>query len=417
MAQLQKRKPSRMTLSPRVAQSSPRISPSGRPVKRRTNSPWGGMNVTDPPRNSEVRQRSQASEKRETRFVPDSRKRRDEKEKSAEPFKALKMQRALSPISYGQRTSIKKTLEERDTFDAFGLLPDVEVAVATQALGNMDDITPTPIQRLAIPALLGNEHQRRRSRSSVSHVKEMEQFLLAAETGSGKTLAYLLPVIDAIKRAEVQEKAQKEREAADREANRKANDLELMSPLLSNAPHPSTGRPRAIILLPTSELVSQVGALVKSLSHTVKFRSALISAAYTGTVIRSRLFSPNGIDVLISTPHLLSSITESDPNVLSRVTHLVIDEADSLLDRSFSPLTPRESKPEAVDPVFGNDTKKLGFISEKTLPRYSPSHDAQSARHSSTRAARSRGHRQRTLPRKPQSGLRRHHLEHRPRSG
>ncbi|KAI7262408.1 P-loop containing nucleoside triphosphate hydrolase protein, partial [Hortaea werneckii] len=40
-----------------------------------------------------------------------------------------------------------------------------------------------------------------------------------------------------------------------------------------------------------------------------------------------------------STPHLLSSITESDPNVLSRVTHLVIDEADSLLDRSFSPTT------------------------------------------------------------------------------
>ncbi|KAK4949220.1 RNA helicase [Elasticomyces elasticus] len=417
MAQLQKRKPSRMTLSPRVAQSSPRISPSGKPVKRRTNNPWGGMNVTDPPRSSAVRQRSQASEKRETRFVPNSRKKRDEKEKSTEPFKALKMQRALSPISYGQRTAIKKTLEERDTFDAFGLLPDVEVAVATQALGNMDDITPTPIQRLAIPALLGNEHQRRRSRSSVSHVKEMEQFLLAAETGSGKTLAYLLPVIDAIKRAEVQEKAQKEREAADREANRKANDLELLSPLLSNAPHPSTGRPRAIILLPTSELVSQVGALVKSLSHTVKFRSALISAAYTGKVIRTRLFSPNGIDVLISTPHLLSSITESDPNVLSRVTHLVIDEADSLLDRSFSPLTPRESKPEAVDPVFGNDTKKPGFISEKTLPRYSPSHDAESARHSSARTARSRGHRQRTLPREPQSGLRRHHLEHRPRSG
>ncbi|KAI7562710.1 P-loop containing nucleoside triphosphate hydrolase protein, partial [Hortaea werneckii] len=86
-------------------------------------------------------------------------------------------------------------------------------------------------------------------------------------------------------------------------------------------------------------LVAQVGALVKSLSHTVKFRSALISSSFTATVIRSRLFSPGGIDIVISTPHLLSSITESDPNVLSRVTHLVIDEADSLLDRSFSPTT------------------------------------------------------------------------------
>jgi ATP-dependent RNA helicase MRH4 len=43
--------------------------------------------------------------------------------------------------------------------------------------------------------------------------------------------------------------------------------------------------------------------------------------------------------MLISTPHLLASITENEPNVLSRVTHLVIDEADSLLDRSFIPST------------------------------------------------------------------------------
>jgi len=65
----------------------------------------------------------------------------------------------------------------------------------------------------------------------------------------------------------------------------------------------------------------------------------LISSAFSGKVIRSRLFSPQGIDILISTPHLLASIADSDPNILSRVTHLVIDEADSLLDRGFSPLT------------------------------------------------------------------------------
>jgi ATP-dependent RNA helicase MRH4 len=65
----------------------------------------------------------------------------------------------------------------------------------------------------------------------------------------------------------------------------------------------------------------------------------LISSAFSGKVIRNRLFSPQGIDILVSTPHLLASIADSDPNILSRVTHLVIDEADSLLDRGFSPLT------------------------------------------------------------------------------
>ncbi|KAI7039702.1 hypothetical protein KC352_g46695, partial [Hortaea werneckii] len=199
---------------------------------------------------------------------------------------------------------------------------------------------PTPIQRLAIPALLGTEEgKRRRKRKELvpdGGKKEMQQFLLAAETGSGKTLAYILPIIDAIKRAEKAEQEQQRTQAAQQERQDRAFEVEAPD---VDEPHPSTGRPRAIILLPTSELVAQVGALVKSLSHTIKFRSALISSSFTATVIRSRLFSPGGIDIVISTPHLLSSITESDPNVLSRVTHLVIDEADSLLDRSFSPTT------------------------------------------------------------------------------
>jgi len=144
---------------------------------------------------------------------------------------------------------------------------------------------------------------------------------------------------DAVKRAEQADAEVEAYEKMKQEEQPKQNNLTLVSPPLTNTPHPTTGRPRAIILLPTSELVSQVGALTKSLSHTVKFRSALISSAVSGKVIRNRLFSPGGIDILISTPHLLASIAESDPNILSRVTHLVIDEADSLLDRGFSPLT------------------------------------------------------------------------------
>ena len=250
------------------------------------------------------------------------------------------MQSALSPVSYGQRTSIKAKISDTDSFDDFPLLPVVRDAVYTQALSGMEDVTPTPVQRLAIPVLLGNETRAARRRSSMSQKKEMEQILLAAETGSGKTLAYLLPVLDAVKRAEAADAEEEiQRKAREEEERRKSNFNALEPPPMSDAPHSTTGRPRAIILLPTSELVTQVSSVAKLLSHTVKFRSAPISSAYSSKVIRNRLFAPTGIDILISTPHLLASISESDPNVLSRVTHLVIDEADSLLDRSFAPST------------------------------------------------------------------------------
>ena len=254
-------------------------------------------------------------------------------------FKALKMQRSLSPVSYGQRAIVKGQISEIDTFDEFPLLPVVRDAISTQALPGLEDLSPTPVQRLAIPALLGTDGRRGRRRSREDQDRAMEQFLLAAETGSGKTLAYLLPTLDAVKRAEAVDANIEAYNQKLEEERKKQNDFELEAPPLSNQPHPTTGRPRAIILLPTSELVTQVGNVTKKLSHTIKFRSALISSAYSGRVIRNRLFSPSGVDVLISTPHLLASIAESDPNILSRVTHLVIDEADSLLDRSFSPMT------------------------------------------------------------------------------
>ena len=282
---------------------------------------------------------SAAEQRRHSRYVKGGKK----EEKTKDPMKALKMQRALSNVSYEKRSRVKQAIMERERFEEFDLLPVIKQSIGPQALNGLVDMSPTPIQRLAIPALLGMEDGRKaRSRARQEERKKMQQFLLAAETGSGKTLAYVLPVIDAMKRAEAAEVAFEAREAArdEKEKRRQARNrmFELEAPP-SDAPDPSTARPRAIVLLPTSELVDQVGLLVKNISHTVKYRSALLSANYSGKIIRSRLFSTSGIDIVVSTPHLLSSITESDPNILSRVTHLVIDEADSLLDRSFSPIT------------------------------------------------------------------------------
>ena len=331
-----RRPPSRMVLSPKVARPAEKSTPDGKPFRRRSSDPFSNLNQRDAGLRRQPRSPSLAQQKRSSGGKEPV---QDEKGNQG-TFKALKMQRALAAVSYGHRNMIKQRISSPQTFDEFPLLPVIKTSVATQALPGLDEITPTPIQRLAIPALLGVQKGSTRRRSSVMKPEGMEQFLLAAETGSGKTLAYLLPIINAIKKAEAADAEIEARSLAMKEdPGKRKNHLELEPPPLSNQPHPTTARPRAIILVPTSELVTQVGGVVKSLSHSVKFRSALISSAYSGRTIRNRLFAPTGVDVVISTPYLLSSIAESDPNILSRVSHLVIDEADSLLDRSFAPST------------------------------------------------------------------------------
>ncbi|KAL3419308.1 ATP-dependent RNA helicase MRH4, mitochondrial [Phlyctema vagabunda] len=320
-----KPRPSRMDLSPNVGK------PDAKPARRKQDGPFGGLNQTVANIRGIPERRSAQQEKRANREGGKG-DRTDHRVRDG--FKALKMQRALAPVSYAQRTSIKQRMADVDSFEIFPLLPKVQSAILTQGLEGMENVVPTPVQRLAIPALLGMKDGKRKPSSS-----EREDFLIAAETGSGKTLSYLIPTINAVKLAEQSDIEVAEYEKMKQEERLRQNTVNFAPPPLSNMPHPTTGRPRVVILVPTSELVTQVGHVLKQFGHAVKFRSAMISSAYSGQVIRNRLFSPGGIDILVSTPHLLSSIADSDPNILSRVTHLIIDEADSLLDRGFSPLT------------------------------------------------------------------------------
>jgi ATP-dependent RNA helicase MRH4 len=88
----------------------------------------------------------------------------------------------------------------------------------------------------------------------------------------------------------------------------------------------------------------------------------VISSNLTPRRIKNTLYHPDGIDILVSTPHLLTSIAKTNPYLLSRVSHLVLDEADSLMDRSFLPTTT-----EVIDKVAPS-LKKLIFCSA-TIPR------------------------------------------------
>ena len=250
--------------------------------------------------------------------------------------KALKMQRALATVSYSRRNTIKDRMATYESFDDFDLSPEVKQGVLGELFKNLKEIKPTPVQRLAIPAMLGQK----RAGQGKEATSEMKSFLLAAETGSGKTLAYLLPAINSLKETEASDPdiaAYNERYKLEKEIQSKRMGAGKAKPF--DEPHPTMARPKVVILVPTSELASQVHRVAKTLSHVIKFKSDMLSSDLKPQQIQRNLYGNKGIDLIISTPHLLASMANSDPNVLSRVTHLIVDEADSLLDRSFSSVT------------------------------------------------------------------------------
>lgn len=357
-----RQKPSRMVLSDRVAQpSSSRRDERDerRPRKRAVDGPFAGMNRTvaniDPIRRI-AQSRAQGRESKDGHNEGNGSSR-----STNASFKALRMHRALAGISYEARMAIKDKISTVLNFEQFDLLPTIREGVLGELFKGKVDIKPTPVQRLAIPAILGQTLGANRRPRAKARSETRQEFLLAAETGSGKTLAYLLPSIQAMKQAEAEDEelfAYQARVAQEKvlRADPKYKGKSVVEP------SPYTARPRVIVLVPTAELVDQVGAVAKKLSHSVKFKAEKLSANYDAKVIERRIYNPNGVDMIISTPHLLASIAESDPNVLSRVTHLIIDEADSLLDRSFSPVTL-----SIMDPCMPS-VQQLIFCSA-TIPR------------------------------------------------
>ncbi|KAL2022281.1 hypothetical protein VTK56DRAFT_5679 [Thermocarpiscus australiensis] len=331
-------RPSRMVLSDQVARGPPaRGADAARRRRDQPDGPFGGMNRTVA--NVDL------SRRRPPPPPPSGRDRdsraRDHEDDDKRDFKALKMQRALATIPYRERALVKARISDIESFDQFDLLPVLKEAVATEVLKGMVDIKPTPVQRLAIPALLGQQIGGGKPANPRPKKPETgrEDFLLAAETGSGKTLAYLLPIIHALKVAEADDEAvlaYNERLEAEKERRGGTPASEWIE---NFEPHPNTARPRAVVLVPTAELVDQVLAVAKAISHVAKLKVRPLSANCSPAKIQRNMYSHFGIDMVIATPHLLATMAQKDPNILSRVRHLVIDEADSLFDRSFSPET------------------------------------------------------------------------------
>ena len=144
-------------------------------------------------------------------------------------------------------------------------------------------LTPTPIQAQAIPQLLTGR-----------------DMLGIAQTGTGKTAAFLLPILQqlAAKRA---------------------------------APAPQSAR--ALVLAPTRELAIQIGERARAYGGRLGLRHAVI---FGGVGFAPQFAAlARGVDLLIATPGRLLDLVNRRRLRLDGVVHLVLDEADRMLDMGF----------------------------------------------------------------------------------
>ncbi len=154
-------------------------------------------------------------------------------------------------------------------------------AALMQAVKELGFTRPTPIQSDSIPPAMDGR-----------------DVLACAQTGSGKTAAFLLPILHRMLAGK-------------------------------------RGTTRALIVVPTRELALQVLETAQALSvHT-----ALTSAAIYGGVgmgPQEHAFRTR-VDLMVATPgRLLDHMTKSYAS-LAGVQHLVLDEADRMLDMGFLP--------------------------------------------------------------------------------
>jgi len=161
-------------------------------------------------------------------------------------------------------------------FSTFALHPSL-----LRAVKEMGFVRPTPIQTEAIPPALAGQ-----------------DVLACAQTGSGKTAAFLLPILHA----------------------------------LIDRPRGTT---RALVLAPTRELAAQILADLEDLAvHTPVTGAAVFGGVGHGP--QEHAFR-SGVDVIVATPGRLLDHLRSPYAKLDRLEHLVLDEADRMLDMGFLP--------------------------------------------------------------------------------
>lgn len=141
---------------------------------------------------------------------------------------------------------------------------------------------PTPIQVQAIPVIL-----------------DKKDLIACAQTGTGKTAAYVLPILNNI--------------------------------VSSEKRHLNT-----VIIAPTRELAQQIDQQIEGFSYFLGVSSIAIYGGGDGaTWDQQKRAMEGGVDIIIATPGRLIAQIAMGTIKFDHVEHLVLDEADRMLDMGF----------------------------------------------------------------------------------
>jgi ATP-dependent RNA helicase RhlE len=164
-------------------------------------------------------------------------------------------------------------------FRALGL--DPKILQAVQEAGYTE---PTPIQAAAIPLVLA-----------------YHDVIGIAQTGTGKTAAFTLPILSQ----------------------------------LAAQPAGLRCRTRVLILGPTRELVVQIEQNIRAYARHLPVRMATV---FGGVSERPQINAlRQGVEIVIACPGRLLDLMDQGHGDFSGLQHLVLDEADRMLDMGFLP--------------------------------------------------------------------------------
>ncbi len=122
-----------------------------------------------------------------------------------------------------------------------------------------------------------------------------------AETGSGKTLAFSLPALTALSK--------------------------------ENLPHGKRRTPRMLVLAPTRELAMQSHVVIEEFSSLLDLSALVVYGGVPKHVQKDAL--KKGVDCVVATPGRIKDLINEGACNLSKVSQLVLDEADRMLDMGF----------------------------------------------------------------------------------
>ena len=142
--------------------------------------------------------------------------------------------------------------------------------------------TPSPIQELAIPIISTNK-----------------DLIAVAQTGTGKTAAFLLPVLNKLAR----------------QNNHTTNTL---------------------IIVPTRELALQIDQAIQGFAYFTGATSQAIYGGGDGAVFETEKKAlTQGVNIIVATPGRLMSHLNMGYVKFDKIEHLILDEADKMLDMGF----------------------------------------------------------------------------------